>query len=326
MADASASLPPPPGRHAYSLQYLRLQLFALVLRSLIAPLNWLGKLVIPYGVSGVVRHSFLIPSRDKGRRIRVWAYECSATRHQRKAVVLNWHGSGFMTPGLTQDAAFCAQLARQLDCVVLDCDYRKAPSHPFPAAPNDAEDAVRWVLSKTERFDTSRIALTGFSAGGNLALSVSNSLGPSLISAVATFYAPTNFTLGDGVKRAPEGQPFKPLVWVFRQFALAYLPKGTRREHPRLSVLFAPPERYPGTVLCICGAMDTLHEDSVRLCKRLQEAGGQDVEFISAPGRRHGWDKGLTKAAREEARGYYRQVGLAIERSWQKKPARESRL
>jgi hypothetical protein len=37
-------------------------------------------------------------------------------------------------------------------------------------------------------------------------------------------------------------------------------------------------------------------------------------------------DKGLTKAAREEARGYYRQVGLAIERSWQKKPARESRL
>jgi len=153
------------------------------------------------------------------------------------------------------------------------------------------------VLSKTERVDTSRIALTGFSAGGNLALSVSNSLGPSLISAVATFYAPTNFTLGDGVKRAPEGQPFKPLVWVFRQFALAYLPKGTRREHPRLSVLFAPPERYPGTVLCICGARDTLHEDSVRLCKRLQEAGGQDVEFISAPGRRHGCESRARPAA-----------------------------
>ncbi|MCD8172824.1 MAG: alpha/beta hydrolase, partial [Alistipes sp.] len=50
-------------------------------------------------------------------------------------------------------------------------EYRLIPDAPYPAAVYDLKDAVRWVHENAERYgiDTARIAISGCSAGGQLA-------------------------------------------------------------------------------------------------------------------------------------------------------------
>ena len=55
---------------------------------------------------------------------------------------------------------------------VLTVDYRRPPEHRFPAAPDDVDTAVHWLVANAAGFgiDPTRLAVIGDSAGGNLAL------------------------------------------------------------------------------------------------------------------------------------------------------------
>ena len=65
-----------------------------------------------------------------------------------------------------------AEIARQLDLPVISVEYRLAPEHPWPAAPDDAEAAARWICEHGSAFDRSitSLILCGDSAGGALTL------------------------------------------------------------------------------------------------------------------------------------------------------------
>lgn len=57
--------------------------------------------------------------------------------------------------------------------MVVTVGYRAAPEHPFPAAVEDAIDAVRWLFSapfELGKIDTTRVAIGGTSAGAGLAI------------------------------------------------------------------------------------------------------------------------------------------------------------
>ncbi|MCV7193625.1 alpha/beta hydrolase [Mycolicibacterium brumae] len=86
-------------------------------------------------------------------------------------VVLFVHGGGFVVGDLDTYDSVARDHAVGADAVVVAVDYRLAPEHPFPAAPDDVWAALQWVAANASSFgaDSGRLAVAGDSAGGNLA-------------------------------------------------------------------------------------------------------------------------------------------------------------
>ena len=82
------------------------------------------------------------------------------------ATILHLHGGWFGWGSAEAFRHLVGHIARSARAAAFVPDYRLAPEHPFPAAGEDAE-ACHAALAAD---GTRRIALTGDSAGGNLAL------------------------------------------------------------------------------------------------------------------------------------------------------------
>ena len=62
-------------------------------------------------------------------------------------------------------------LADTAGIAVVSVDYRLAPEHPWPAAPDDCETAALWLAGQAEdSFGTDRLMIGGASAGATLAV------------------------------------------------------------------------------------------------------------------------------------------------------------
>jgi acetyl esterase/lipase len=86
-------------------------------------------------------------------------------------VVIHIHGGGWV--GSMKEADVLALLPYfELRLAVVNVEYRLARVSPAPAAVEDCRCALQWVIRHADeyRFDTSRIVVTGGSAGGHLAL------------------------------------------------------------------------------------------------------------------------------------------------------------
>lgn len=86
--------------------------------------------------------------------------------------VLLWlHGGGWTLGDLPSYDTFCRSLCAEAKCAVLALDYRLAPENRFPAALDDTQYALRWLVREAASMDldATRVAIGGDSAGGNLA-------------------------------------------------------------------------------------------------------------------------------------------------------------
>lgn len=96
------------------------------------------------------------------------------------------HGGGMIMGDLDSQDENMREAATALGMPIASIDYRKAPEHPYPAAPEDCYAGVCWVFEHAADLgmDTRNIGLMGASAGGGLALAVALMLrdreGPAL--------------------------------------------------------------------------------------------------------------------------------------------------
>src|SRR5690606_6870142 len=81
------------------------------------------------------------------------------------------HGGGW-TGGSKEDAQLTLLPYLQMGFNAVNVEYRFASDALAPAAVADVRCALRWVFNNADRygFDTSKIVVTGDSAGGHLAL------------------------------------------------------------------------------------------------------------------------------------------------------------
>ncbi|GHU93541.1 alpha/beta hydrolase [Clostridia bacterium] len=89
-------------------------------------------------------------------------------------LLLFFHGGGWVTGGIENYTGVCADLAKATNSMVASVDYRLAPEHKFPAAPEDCYTVAReFFAGRMPNVGADDITLIGDSAGGNLAAAVS---------------------------------------------------------------------------------------------------------------------------------------------------------
>jgi acetyl esterase len=194
------------------------------------------------------------------------------------------------TPAAHNDARN-RRLADTLELAVVSVDYRLAPEHPWPAAPDDCTTAGLWLLEEaTAHFGTSRLAIGGNSAGATLAVATLLRLRDKGV--VDGFVgAALHYGTYDLSARTPAGR-----LIADEYFIEAYVGHVADRSVPDISPLFGDLRGLPPVLLTV-GRTDILLEDNLAMAARLSAA-GNEVDLRIYPESPHGFTGHATTTAR----------------------------
>ena len=210
----------------------------------------------------------------------------------KKPAVIAIHGGGWRGGDKRRERRLALMLAKK-NYVVFAINYRLAPQHPWPAALDDCQRAVRWVRHQANEYEVApkRIAALGQSAGGHL----SSLLGTmrqtrqhsdpllqkpsSQVNAVVNLYGPA-----DMVKQF-EHAPTKRILLGFlgkppTEAADVYAAASPVTHITRKSAPF----------LTLHGSEDpTVPVEQARLLHQALQANGVSSKLVILEGARHGW-------------------------------------
>lgn len=240
----------------------------------------------PEAVHAVLDRTIATPAHDL--RIRTYRPERSGNLQ----CLVYFHGGGWVIGSIETHDGLCRSIANAAGCVVLSVDYRLAPEHPFPAATEDAFNAVQWVAENAETLgiDRRRVAVGGDSAGGNLAavaaLMARDRGGPPL-AAQLLLYPITDCDLDTASYLAyADGHLLTrdAMAWFFKH----YVPEGGSADEPYISPLRAESHRGLPPALIITAECDPLCHEGNAYARHL-EAAGVPVQCRCYPGMIHGF-------------------------------------
>ncbi|MFZ1879707.1 MAG: alpha/beta hydrolase [Gaiellaceae bacterium] len=228
-----------------------------------------GRGVFPPLVFAEHAHTLSIPGRGGEIALRVVEAE------NPRGAYLHLHGGGWTLGSADGQDLLLEEIARSTGLTSISVEYRLAPEHPFPAAPDDCEDAALWLLAN----HAGRLVIGGESAGAHLAVLTLLRL-RDLHGISPRSFAATNLVFGP---YDLSGTPSRRL-WADRELLLSssvmdwfvdcFLPGLTLEERREASIspLYAELHDLP-PALFSCGTLDPLLDDSLFMAARWRQAG-----------------------------------------------------
>lgn len=203
-----------------------------------------------------------------------------------RRTVLFLHGGGFVFGDVDTHDGQSRRIANRTGSAVLAVDYRRPPEHRFPAAPDDVDTALGWLLAQLPGLglDPARVVALGDSAGGNLAL-VAALRNPGVLAATVLVYPFVDATASmPSYARTDGGLTRAQGEWFIRQYIRDERDLVDPDLTPFLATSFT---NLPPTYVQVA-EHDVLADEDVELARRLADA-GVPVETTVYDGMVHGF-------------------------------------
>jgi acetyl esterase len=209
-------------------------------------------------------------------------------------LIVFFHGGGFVFGGLESHDPICRSIVKAAQQILVAVDYRLAPEHRFPAAPNDCFTALKWVYDNAEELngDKTTISVAGDSAGGNLAavvaLMAKEQGGPKLSKQVLLYPVVDAYEPGRYPSYKENGSGYFLTTDFMDLFCNTYLQKIEDRNNPYAAPIHAVDLSGLPPALIITAEYDPLRDEGELYGEKLREA-GVDVTVKREEGQIHGF-------------------------------------
>ena len=204
-------------------------------------------------------------------------------------VAVFFHGGGFVVGSIDTHAGMSAEIARSLDLPVISVEYRLAPEHPWPAAPDDCEAAARWIAGNGAAFgrEFTHLILCGDSAGATLTLVTTLALRENAAALPVLMQWPI-YPRADSAHKYASAETFGA-GFGLDSTDMAYYEKAYACDdaHWRGSPYLADQAGLPPTFLVTAG-LDPLRDNGRAYAAKCIEA-GVDVTYREVSGTIHGF-------------------------------------
>jgi len=228
--------------------------------------------------------------------IRIYYPSRKCTMHPTHAIFFI-HGGSFMYGSIEEYDMAVKKFARITDKIVVALDYRLAPEHPYPAALEDVEAVLDWIIDNRKELGIAgdKITLLGDSAGANLATVLAikkRDAQQDHISCQILYYPPTTFVEEEFPSRVhflfDNKRTYILTEELLRTTKKSYLPDSIPENDPYVSPLEADLSGNLPPALIITAQVDALRDDGRIYAEKLRKA-GQDVTYIEYEGMIHGF-------------------------------------
>lgn len=227
-----------------------------------------------------VHHGFSIP-------LRLYTPENAGN-----SIIVYFHGGGFVFGNIESHDGICRLAANRSRCKVLSVDYRLAPEYKFPAALDDALEALKWVQANSNNLDIDpdRIAVAGDSAGGNLSAGVclkARDMKLKLPRLQVLIY-PSAGRSGASHSMSEYGQNFYLTESDMKYFGQAYLKEPSDLLSPYFSIIAHPDLSGLPEAVVVTAEYDPLRDEGETYLAMMEKSGVR-ATGIRAKGMIHGF-------------------------------------
>lgn len=204
-------------------------------------------------------------------------------------LLVYYHGGGFVLGNLETHDHLCRSFCQGANAHVISVEYRKAPEHPYPAAPHDALAGFRYAQDNAAALgaDPERVAVGGDSAGANLATFVARHCRDDRPPfAQILIYPVTDRDNGTRSRQLFQKGfllTLQDIAWFDRHYA-----DERPNDDPDLSPLRDPNLLGLCPTLLVTAEFDPLRDEGEAYARALASA-GNSVDFWREPGLIHGF-------------------------------------